>query len=117
MTKLRAKAVPIYMNGNYKRCDCPEEEKGYVKEKNFLMHQPIEDVIQLERFYSRRNRFVLVANFGNSEVDLTPIGRIYSGGELVLDTSNSLPHLLNTDVQFKSVTLSPFEAIVMKLPK
>merc|ERR1711899_226087 len=74
------------------------------------MHQPIDDVIQLERFYSRRNRFVLVANFGSSEVDLAPIGRIYSGGELVLDTSNSLPHLLNTDVQFKSVTLSPFEA-------
>ena len=117
MTKLRTISVPIYMNGNYKRCDCPEAEKGYVKEKNFLMHQPIEDVIQLERFYSRRNRFVLVANFRNSEVDLTPIGRIYSGGELVLDTSNSLPHLLNTDVQFKSVTLSPFEAIVMKLPK
>ena len=117
MTSLRAVAVPIYMNGNYKRCECPEEEKGYVKEKNFLMHQPMEDVIQLERFYSRRNRFVLVANFGNSEVDLSPIGRIYSGGELVLDTSNSLPHLLNTDVQFKSVTLSPFEAIVMKLPK
>ena len=117
MTKLRTISVPIYMNGNYKRCDCPEAEKGYVKEKNFLMHQPIEDVIQLERFYSRRNRYVLVANFRNSEVDLTPIGRIYSGGELVLDTSNSLPHLLNTDVQFKSVTLSPFEAIVMKLPK
>ena len=117
MTNLRAIAVPIYMNGNYKRCDCPEEEKGYLKEKNFLMHQPIDDVIQLERFYSRRNRFVLVANFGSNEVDLAPIGRIYSGGELVLDTSNSLPHLLNTDVQFKSVTLSPFEAIVMKLPK
>ena len=117
MTSLRAVAVPIYMNGNYKRCECPEEEKGYVKEKNFLMHQPMEDVIQLERFYSRRNRFVLVANFGSSDADLTPIGRIYSGGELVLDTSNSLPHLLHTDVQFKSVTLSPFEAIVMKLPK
>ena len=117
MTLLRAIAVPIYMNGNYKRCDCPDSENGHMKETNFLMHQPMQDVIQLERFYSRRNRFVLVANFGSIEIDLTPIGRIYSGGELVLDTSNTLPHLLNTDVQFKSITLSPQEAIVMKLPK
>ena len=117
MTSLRAVAVPIYMNGNYKRCNCPEEENNHVKETNFLMRQPIQDVIQLERFYSRRNRFVLVANFGSTEIDLKPIGRIYSGGELVLDTSNSLPHLVNTDVQFKSVVLAPLEAIVMKLPK
>ena len=87
------------------------------KETNFLMHQPMQDVIQLERFYSRRNRFVLVANFGNANIDLTPVGRIYSGGELVLDTSNNFHNLLNTDVRFKAVILSPHQAIVMKLPK
>ena len=119
LTRLRALHVPIYMNGNYKRCNCPEEENGYAKEKNFVMNQPagMQDVIQLERFYSRRNRLVLVANFGSIDMDLAPIGRIYSGGELVIDTSNNLTHLLNTDVKFKSITLLSKEAIVMKLPK
>ena len=64
-----------------------------------------------------RRTFVLVANFGRDETDLAPIGRIYSGGELVLDTSNSLPHLVNTEILFKSLTLSPGQAVVIKLPK
>ena len=81
------------------------------------MYCEVQDVIQLERFYSRRNRLVLVANFGSIDMDLAPIGRIYSGGELVIDTSNNLTHLLNTDVKFKSITLLSKEAIVMKLPK
>ena len=117
MTNLRAVAVPIYMNGNYKRCNCPEEQDMHVKEENYLMHQPINDIIQLERFYNRRHRYVLVANFGGTETDLTPIGSIYSGGELVLDTSNDLKHLLNTDIQFRSIVLLPGQAIVIKLPK
>jgi hypothetical protein len=29
-----------------------------------------QDVIQLERFYGRRNRYVLVANFGSSSESL-----------------------------------------------
>ena len=47
MTNLRAVAVPIYMNGNYKRCNCPEEKDMHVKEENYLMHQPINDIIFL----------------------------------------------------------------------
>ena len=41
-------------------------------------------------FIPRRNRYVLVANFGEEHVNLEPVGQIYSGGELVLDTSNTL---------------------------
>ena len=75
-----------------------------------------QDVVQLERFYSRRNRYVLVANFGNSAESLQAIGRIYTGGVLVLDTSNSVSEL-NSDVLFKQMVLPPGQAVVIKIPK
>jgi len=112
MTNLRALAVPIYMNGNYKRCDCPE---GTTKEVNYALNQPLADTIQLERFYNRRHRYVLVANFGNQMANLAPVGKIYAGGELVLDTSQSLP--LEVTTKFSAINLQPKEAIVIKLPK
>jgi len=120
MTTLRALAIPIYMNGNYKRCDCDEEN---TKEINYALRQPMAETIQLERYYNRRNRYVLVANFGEEHVNLEPVGQIYSGGELVLDTSNTLnfidqeENLSNQVVKFSSIDLQPNEAIVIKLPK
>ena len=114
MTSLRALAVPIYMNGNYKRCDCDE---GLTKEVNYVISQPLEETIQLERFYNRRNRFVLVANFGGEDVNLGPVGQIYAGGELVLDTSKRLPVNNGEVVKFSLIELAPGEAIVIKLPK
>ena len=74
-------------------------------------------------FIPRRNRYVLVANFGDEHVNLEPVGQIYSGGELVLDTSNTLnfidqeENLSNQVVKFSSIDLQPNEAIVIKLPK
>lgn len=115
MTSLRALAVPIHMNGNYRKCDC---ETGNTKEVNYVIHQPIAEIIQLERYYSRRHRYVLVANFGNDPVNLGPIGKIYSGGELVLDTSQNLPAQdPGLTTKFSSIDLQPGEAIVIKLPK
>ena len=54
LTAIRTVAVPIFMNGNYKRCEC---EAGLEKETNFALNEPSENLIQLERFYSRRNRY------------------------------------------------------------
>ena len=54
---------------------------------------------------------------------MEPVGQIYSGGELVLDTSNTLnfidqeENLSNQVVKFSSIDLQPNEAIVIKLPK
>ena len=67
------------------------------------------------RFYSRRHRYVLVANFGANETSLAEIGRIYSGGQLVLDTTNKLD--INTDVLFSNISLPSGQAVVIKLPK
>ena len=125
MTSLRALAVPIHMNGNYRKCHC---EAGTTKEINYLISQPINETIQLERYYSRRHRYVLVANFGQEPVNLDPVGKIYSGGELVLDTSQSLPknngeeeenenEEKNEVTKFSTINLQPGEAIVIKLPK
>lgn len=119
LINLRALAVPIYMNGNYKRCDdC--HEKGTSKEVNYAIHQPVANTIQLERFYSRRHRYVLVANFGEDAANLSPVGSIYSGGELVLDTSKYAADDKEDGgefVKFSSIDLLPGEAIVIKLPK
>ena len=102
-----------------------------MKEINYVISQPINETIQLERYYSRRHRYVLVANFGQDPVNLDPIGKIYSGGELVLDTSQSLPkndgkeeeeignkeEKENEVTKFSTINLQPGEAIVIKLPK
>lgn len=114
MTSVRAVAVPIFMNGNYKPCHCDQGEQ-LVKETNYHLHQPVDYVIQLERFYSRRHRYVLVANLGHDSVSLDAVGRIYSGGQLVLDTENRLE--IDTQVTFKSIALAAGQAIVIKLPK
>ena len=80
-------------------------------------------IINFVSFMTRRNRYVLVANFGEEHVNLEPVGQIYSGGELVLDTSNTLnfidqeENLSNQVVKFSSIDLQPNEAIVIKLPK
>ncbi len=113
LTHLRMVAVPIYMNGNYKHCDC---EDGTTKETNYVLHHPIKDVIQLERFYSRRNRYVLVANFGPEPQQLGVITKIYTGGEVVLDTSSTMPGL-HSHVLFKDMVLESGQAIVVKIPK
>ena len=47
-------------------------------------------ILNFVSFMTRRNRYVLVANFGEEHVNLEPVGQIYSGGELILDTSNTL---------------------------
>ena len=44
MTSLRALAVPIHMNGNYRRCDC---DSVTTKEINYVIHEPIAETIQL----------------------------------------------------------------------
>ena len=80
-------------------------------------------ILNCVSFMTRRNRYVLVANFGEEHVNLEPVGQIYSGGELVLDTSNTLnfidqeENLSNQVVKFSSIDLQPNEAIVIKLPK
>ena len=80
-------------------------------------------ILNFVSFMTRRNRYVLVANFGEEHVNLEPVGQIYSGGELVLDTSNTLnfidqeENLSNQVVKFSSIDLQPNEAIVIKLPK
>ncbi|CAM6054363.1 unnamed protein product [Sphagnum tenellum] len=114
LTSIRGDSVPIYMNGNYKRCEC---EGGTVKEPNLEVKEPQEGLLQLERFYSRRNRFLLVANLGAQEASLLKVADMYSAGELVLDTGRRLLELLHAEVKIKDLRLGPGDAFVIKLPK
>lgn len=112
LTAIRTLAVPIYMNGNYKRCECKE---GTTKETNFILRDPFGDVLQLERFYNRRHRFVLVANFGDEEASLESVGKVYSVGQIAMDTSGT--HLTNEDVSIRTISLAPGHALLFKLQK
>jgi hypothetical protein len=65
LSGVRTVAVPIFMNGNYRRCECPDQPTGFEKEVNFILKSTGRSggnevsggkLIQIERFYSRRNR-------------------------------------------------------------
>eukprot|EP00096_Caligus_rogercresseyi_P011907 TRINITY_DN4834_c0_g1_i3.p1 TRINITY_DN4834_c0_g1~~TRINITY_DN4834_c0_g1_i3.p1 ORF type:complete len:655 (+),score=172.11 TRINITY_DN4834_c0_g1_i3:541-2505(+) len=115
LASLRLESVPIYMNGNYKRCDCAE---SYEKERNFEFKWAHNgSLLQLERFYNRRNRFVYVGNFGGNEsIYLESIGKMYSGGTVRVFTGG-LSNITGNYAEFKDIVLEPGEALVMMLPK
>lgn len=126
LTSLRRSVVPIYMNGNYKPCgNC---QGGTLKEVNYVVRHPESEVIQFERFFNRRNRYVLVSNFGSEVVRLSSVSKTYSGGDLILSSYNSTSLPANDDDEdkrvvvghyalFKDIYLQPGNAIVIKLPK
>jgi len=71
----------------------------------------------MERYYNRKNRYLLVANFGDLSADLRPVTRLFAGGEVVVDTSDQL--VAGSSVAFKSMAdgVLPHHAVVIKLPK
>lgn len=113
LTKIRKSSVPIFMNGNFKTCHghCDGITE---KEKNFKLHN-IGDLLLLERHFSRRNRYMVIANLGSKNVSLSEVSSLYSGGELILDTSdlNKEPEF----VKFKETDLETKQAYVIKFPK
>ena len=61
-------------------------------------------------------RFMLIANFGARSQDLVAVSRMYSDGQVVIDTTGSLAP--DTPVKFKSMPPLPAsQALVIKLPK
>uniref|UniRef100_A0A0K2UDH0 Uncharacterized protein n=1 Tax=Lepeophtheirus salmonis TaxID=72036 RepID=A0A0K2UDH0_LEPSM len=123
LTSLRKESVPIYMNGNYRRCNCLEL---FEKEINFEFHLHKDGILQMERFYNRRNRFVYVGNFGgNGTLGLDSVAKIYSGGYVQIHTgrgtdfgnASNINSTRGNYAEFKDISLEPGEAIVMKLPK
>lgn len=51
LTRIRTVAVPILMNGNYRRCNC---EEGHTKESNFVVSKPVAGIInnKIQNFYN-----------------------------------------------------------------
>jgi len=114
LAKIRAAAVPIFMNGNYKTCHghCTNFAE---KELNHVVHVLDNDLLLLERSFSRRNRYMVVANLGNGNSSLYDVSKLYAGGELILDTDNSARE--SQYVDFKDAKLSGMQAYVIKFPK
>ena len=61
------------------------------------------------------SRYVLVANFGTEAAELGSVAKIYSMGQLLVDTSHS--HEIDTEIHIADATLQPGHAFVIKLPK
>jgi len=114
LAKIRAAAVPIFMNGNYKTCHghCTNFAE---KELNHVVHVLEDNLLLLERSFSRRNRYMVVANVGTSNSSLHDVSKLYAGGELILDTHN--PARESQYVDFKDAELPGMQAYVIKFPK
>merc|ERR1711962_1825760 len=100
------------MNGNYKTChgSCGPD----LREDNLKITTFNETVAIVERHYNRRQRYLLIANFGQSTANLESVAKMFSGGEVVLDTGGSLAP--GQSVKFKNESgLAPNEALVIKL--
>jgi len=114
LAKIRRSAVPIFMNGNYKSCrsHCTSFKE---KEENYLVHFFADQLLLIERNFSRRNRFMVIANMKPNNVSLAKVSHLYTGGEMILDTAN-----LDREVafiHFKDAELTGMQAYVIKFPK
>jgi len=111
---IRQAAVPIFMNGNFKTCHshCDGEIQ---KELNYEIHPFKDNLLLLERHFNRRNRYMVISNLGRNMTSLREVSSLYSGGDIILDTSD-----LNKEseyVKFKDAALDRNQAIVIKFPK
>jgi len=115
LVSIRRAAVPIYMNGNYKTCHahCDGEAE---KVDNYSLHSGTNSsLVMLERTFNRRNRYMVIANLGDTETGLEDVASLYSSGDVILDTSD-LDRMVEM-VKFKETQLQPRQALVIKFPK
>jgi len=111
---IRQAAVPIFMNGNFKTCHghC---DGTIEKELNYQIHTFKDNLLLLERNFNRRNRYMVICNLGGNITSLSEVSSLYSGGDIILDTSD-----LNKQseyVKFKDAVLDNNHAFVIKFPK
>jgi len=111
---LRKAAVPILMNGNYKTCHghCDGSAE---KEINYKVHVYEDNLLLMERHFNRRNRYMVIANLGSHNTSLSEVSSLYSGGDVILDTSDLMKE--STFVKFKDAVLEKSHAFVIKFPK
>ena len=116
LASIRAAAVPIFMNGNYKTCHghCTNFAE---KELNHVVHVLRNNLLLLERSFSRRNRYMVIANMGTTNSSLHDVSKLYAGGDLILDTQNPAREGESHYVDFKDAELSGMQAYVIKFPK
>lgn len=103
MINVRRLAPPIYLNAVWK-------EGVSLSNINIKM---LDNLLMIERWYPRRNSYVLVINMGRSIV-IENLSSYYYAGVVVVSTSN---RVANSRITFQSVSLDPYEALVVKLDK
>jgi hypothetical protein len=111
---IRKSAVPILMNGNFKTCHghCDGSSE---KEVNYKVNVFEDNLLLLERHFSRRNRYMVIVNLGNYNASLLEVSSLYSGGDMILDTSDLKKE--SEFVKFKDAVIDSNEALVIKFPK
>ena len=115
LIELRKSSVPIFMNGNFKachaHCDGPPD-----KVDNYRVHlMENNSLVLLEWTFNRRNRYMVIANIAAPNSSLVKVASLYSGGEVILDTTDLAAQ--PRPIKFKDADLPGWEALVIKFPK
>ncbi|XP_046591954.1 maltase A2 isoform X1 [Neodiprion lecontei] len=103
MARLRSQVPTIYINAVY---------KDHQINGNCGIRYTADDLLVIERWYPRRNSYVMVANFG-SKNRTKDLSSLYYGGHVVVGGVNQINHT----VYFKELNILPGEAFVIKLDK
>ena len=115
LIELRKSSVPIFMNGNFKTCHahCDRQPDKVDNYKVHLMEN--NSLVLLERTFNRRNRYMVIANIATTNSSLVNVASLYSGGEVILDTTDLAAQ--PRPIKFKDADLPGLEALVIKFPK
>lgn len=105
MVIARQTQVPLYINGIF------DYEGDYhpTKSTNYRVRFTDENLIIMDRFYPRRNKFALVVNFG-SETLQRDLSSFYFGGSVLTST-----HGQEGYIKFRNITLHPGEGLALIL--
>ncbi|KAJ8669834.1 hypothetical protein QAD02_001093 [Eretmocerus hayati] len=103
MLKLRSETTPIYVRAVIKNQEViPNADIRYTTD----------ELMVIERWYPRRNTYVFLANLG-TQTQTKDLSTLYYGGIVIVGSED----ILNENIYFKKLTISPGEAFVIKLDK
>lgn len=108
LTSVRRAAVPLYMNAVVKYNRDEIESRNH----NYLIQMLGSDTVILERFFPRRNRYLLVVNVGSATVH-HDLSSIYFGGQTLVSSYGTKHGYF----KLSNLSLLPGEGLLLLLDK
>lgn len=108
LTSTRRQAVPLYMNTVVKYNGDEIESRNH----NYLIQVLGNSTVILERYYPRRNRYLLIVNFGTTPAH-HDLSSIYYGGQTLVSSSGTK----HGYIKLSNLSLLPGEGLLLLLDK